>query len=559
MLNTIIIYGEGANSVMTLEIGPVTEVSGDIVSVPIKVKNVPSIGIYSFSASINFDTDSVNVKNITNGELIPQKDDFDSNYSNEDGWLVLFFAAPSKTQRIITKDGIIAALELSTKDANKVLKKIEYDPSWSEFYATDDTVIDIEVSIVEPESTPTPTNTATPTKEATPTSTNTATPTKEATPTSTSTATPTKEATPTSTNTATPTKEATPTSTNTATPTKEATPTSTNTATPTKETTPTPTNTATPTKEATPTSTNTSTPTKEATPTPTNTSTPTKEATPTPTNTSTPTKEATPTPTNTVIPTEEPTPTNTATSTPKPTTAQSYSGGSYSYVSTATPTSTATATATATVTATPTSIPTVTPEPTPTQVVVQPTYRIPAAGQFADIKSHWAENYALELYKRYIVDGYPDGTMRPNLEISRIEMVVLIAKAKGLKLDNNIVLSFNDNSSIPDWGLGYLKAAVNEKIIQGFDDGTIKPFKQLTRQEAVTMIARAWNLGEDTISQSELADSDTIPSWAKGYIGKAFKLGIISGYEDKTFRPTKNITRAEIFKLVSECMEQSEK
>jgi len=202
----------------------------------------------------------------------------------------------------------------------------------------------------------------------------------------------------------------------------------------------------------------------------------------------------------------------------------------------------------------------VTPKPTPTEAEeVKTTYRVPVAWQFADIKAHWTEKYALELYKRYIVDGYPDGTMRPNLEITRIEMAVLIVKAKGLKIDESTVLSFKDNSSIPDWGLKYLKTAVKEKIIQGFDDGTVKPFKQLTRQEAVTMIARAWNLGEDTVSEADLADYYALQNWAKGYIARAFKLGIISGYEDKTFRPTQNITRAEIFKLVSSTMEYIEK
>ncbi|HOV28197.1 MAG TPA: S-layer homology domain-containing protein [Pseudobacteroides sp.] len=399
MLNTLIAYGEGANSVMTLEIGPVTEVSGDIVSVPIKVKNVPSIGIYSFSASINFDTDSVSVKNITNGELIPQKYDFDSNYSNEDGWLVLFFAAPSKNQRIISKDGIIATLELSTKYENEVLRKLEYDTERSGFNAVDDTIINVEVSVAGPGNALTPINTLTPTNI------------------------------------------------------------------------------------------------------------------PTHVNTNTPT-------------------TTTAINTP-------------AVVSTHT---------------TETNTPMVTPKPTPTEAEeVKTTYRVPVAWQFADIKAHWTEKYALELYKRYIVDGYPDGTMRPNLEITRIEMAVLIVKAKGLKIDESTVLSFKDNSSIPDWGLKYLKTAVKEKIIQGFDDGTVKPFKQLTRQEAVTMIARAWNLGEDTVSEADLADYYALQNWAKGYIARAFKLGIISGYEDKTFRPTQNITRAEIFKLVSSTMEYIEK
>lgn len=179
----------GATS-LKLKSGIIEGVPGSTVVVPITVSDIPEKGIYCFNVKMDFDAKSVSVKNINHGELITNTKDFDFNYDNTDGWLIIFYSAPSKTQGIITSNGVIANVEFEiSKNAVKNTYSMTYDSYESGFFDTDSKVIDVVAS----EETPTPTPTATPTKTATPT----ATPTKTATPT----ATPTKTATPTPTST----------------------------------------------------------------------------------------------------------------------------------------------------------------------------------------------------------------------------------------------------------------------------------------------------------------------------------------------------------------------
>ena len=216
----------------------------------------------------------------------------------------------------------------------------------------------IQMTVVGPPPTPTPTitNTATPTLTPTNTLTPTVTPTNTPTVTTTPTETQTQTPTPTVTQTVTPTVTTTPTPTETPT----ETPTPTTTVTPTVTITPTPTETPTETPVPTTTPTMTSTVTPTVTDTPTNTPTVTPTVTPTitetPTNTPTPSISSTPGASVTPTPTETPTPTTTPTNTVTPT---------VTTTPTTTPTPTETPTTTPTVTQTVT--PTVTTTPTPTE------------------------------------------------------------------------------------------------------------------------------------------------------------------------------------------------
>lgn len=101
----------------------------------------------------------------------------------------------------------------------------------------------------------------------------------------------------------------------------------------------------------------------------------------------------------------------------------------------------------------------------------------------------------------------------------------------------------------------YIKTAAESGIISGYGDNTFKSNKPCSRQEIVAMIMRAFKFGSST-NKLDFKDSSDIHSWARDYIAKAIELQIIKGYEDMTFRPGKNVTRAEAAVLVSNSLKK---
>lgn len=173
--------------------------------------------------------------------------------------------------------------------------------------------------------------------------------------------------------------------------------------------------------------------------------------------------------------------------------------------------------------------------------------------KYADIKGHWAESYVKDLINKKIINGYEDGTIKPANTVTRAEVAKIIVCALGQSEAKNITLDFADAGSIADWAKGYIQTAVNLGILNGYEDNTFKPTQPVTRQELAKIAMVAFKMGE---SQNALtfADKDTIPAWSAGYISSAVANGIITGYEDNTFKPTGNVTRAEICTIVSKCL-----
>jgi len=176
-----------------------------------------------------------------------------------------------------------------------------------------------------------------------------------------------------------------------------------------------------------------------------------------------------------------------------------------------------------------------------------------AQEKYADIKGHWAESYIKDLIDKKIINGYEDGTVKPANTVTRAEVAKIIVCALGQSEAANITLDFADTGSIADWAKGYIQAAVNLGILNGYEDNTFKPTQPVTRQELAKIAMVAFKMGE---SQKALAfaDKDAIPAWSVGYISAAVENGIITGYEDNTFKPTGNVTRAEICTIVSKCL-----
>lgn len=159
-----------------------------------------------------------------------------------------------------------------------------------------------------------------------------------------------------------------------------------------------------------------------------------------------------------------------------------------------------------------------------------------------DVSGHWAEPTINKWSAEGIVGGYPDGTFQPNRSITRAEFITIINKALGCSLQGNVNFSDVKNN---DWFYGEIAKAVKSGYIKGYEDRTFKPNNPISRQEAAVIFSRIMCLKGNVQGLSAFADKELIPAWSKDMVGAVAAAGYMGGYPDKTFQPTRSITRAE--------------
>lgn len=140
------------------------------------------------------------------------------------------------------------------------------------------------------------------------------------------------------------------------------------------------------------------------------------------------------------------------------------------------------------------------------------------------------------------ISGYNDGSFRPYQEITRAEAVVLLGRALSLdEMQQDTPFSDVPKSSFAS---GYIQNAVNAKIITGYKDGTFKPNQKVTRAEMAILISKAFKLQSTDSTTKAFKDiSPTMAAYA--YIMPIIEVGVTEGYSDNTFRPYNYMTRSE--------------
>ncbi|BAU29821.1 putative repeat protein (TIGR02543 family) [Aneurinibacillus soli] len=163
---------------------------------------------------------------------------------------------------------------------------------------------------------------------------------------------------------------------------------------------------------------------------------------------------------------------------------------------------------------------------------------------FSDISGHWSEANIKQAVSSGIVSGYPDGTFKPNSTVTRAEFAVMLMntlKPQG----EGAVLTFTDTAKIDAWAQKAVAQAVQAGIINGYEDGTFRPDAEITRPEMAAMIANTLGQSIKADTATGFADDKDIPTWAKGAVAAMKKLGIIEGKGTNEFAPGDKTTRAE--------------
>ncbi len=157
-----------------------------------------------------------------------------------------------------------------------------------------------------------------------------------------------------------------------------------------------------------------------------------------------------------------------------------------------------------------------------------------------------------EIHFNYVI-GYTDGTIRPSNNISRAEVATIFFRLLTDEARTQYDKTTSSFSDIKDgaWCCRAVSTLTNMGIIKGYTDGTFQPNKSITRAELATIIARFAKLDVNTKTFSDITGH-----WAQKNIELAAGNGWINGYEDGTFRPNNNITRAETFAMINRVLDR---
>lgn len=186
-----------------------------------------------------------------------------------------------------------------------------------------------------------------------------------------------------------------------------------------------------------------------------------------------------------------------------------------------------------------------------TKPATEPESSIPL---FLDVAAdHWAKQAIHALLAKGIIDGYRDGSFRPEGSITRAEFASLLMKL--LKIQGTGSISYKDIDS-GTWYYEAIAAVSSAGIASGYEDGDFKPDHTITREEAAVMTARALKLvnGLQTtktdVNTLVFNDESDISDWAKAEINTLTLQGIMNGREGNAFAPKDTTTRAEAAKMI---------
>ena len=168
---------------------------------------------------------------------------------------------------------------------------------------------------------------------------------------------------------------------------------------------------------------------------------------------------------------------------------------------------------------------------------------VDTSGMPSDITGHWAESQIKDFISKGYLNGYPDGTFKPQASIKRSEFVKILNKVFGLTTKSGKV--FDD--TVWHWAKDEIDIAVTNGVCQGTSSTTFEPDAPITREAAAKMIANYKKISDTHHNKiNGYNDGSQTANWAINEVEAILEAGYMNGYSDtNTFKPKNNITRAE--------------
>lgn len=170
-------------------------------------------------------------------------------------------------------------------------------------------------------------------------------------------------------------------------------------------------------------------------------------------------------------------------------------------------------------------------------------------GKFADVADDfWAAKDIYTLKDAGIIGGKSATEFDPEGDVTRAEFAKMVVGLFGYKATSDAV-NFEDCKA-EDWFTPYVAAGVEAGVIKGVSDTEFAPNATITREDACTILGRALNKVAQS-NELKFTDADKVAEYAAPYVALLSELGYVNGYEDGSFAPTNNITRAEAAKIIA--------
>jgi len=165
----------------------------------------------------------------------------------------------------------------------------------------------------------------------------------------------------------------------------------------------------------------------------------------------------------------------------------------------------------------------------------------------AEIPS-WGVEAIEELMDQGVISGNDDGSFAPNRQLNRAEVSKVIVLGTGIDLDVTGGPHFPDVQA-GAWYYDYIETMYNYGYINGYPDGTFKPERGINRAEIAKMVVNAFEIEPD-MSGAPHFDDVSSSDWFYSYVETAYNYGLMRGYGDGTFGPADPVTRAQTVKIV---------
>jgi|GEM_PF-2030563 len=178
------------------------------------------------------------------------------------------------------------------------------------------------------------------------------------------------------------------------------------------------------------------------------------------------------------------------------------------------------------------------------------------AKNFCDVHaSDWFAPYVDELSSNETISGYADGCFKPNNPITRAEFIKMVLVGDNFSTTpyEKITKTFKDvPAQGSEWYDQYVYAAVEQKLINGYADGTFRPNALITRAEAVQILFNATYELSDVSTVANFTQFSDVRNgdWFSNPIHAAFVKGLVKGTTADKFEPNRNLTRAEAAKII---------
>lgn len=202
----------------------------------------------------------------------------------------------------------------------------------------------------------------------------------------------------------------------------------------------------------------------------------------------------------------------------------------------------------------------------------------------SDLEGHWAQKEVEAAVASGWVDGYPDGSFKPEKSITRAEFTKMLLDAIHLTPDSETVAWMKVHAKMEDiWGRptaytpklydmsshwltsqGWLDAALYSGMVvpDDYNGKNFRPEKAIARYEIALMTDRALGLvypaSQPVEGELPFTDKEEILDWMKGYVNESVKAGVLKGYPDGSFQPNKTSTRAEAVVMIQRMLEEME-